>query len=703
MVKKQWLLSLCLFFPLFVLPAWEPAAPQEGGAPDLGVRERLRREELIRILGERNIPFEERSLFSEYGGFGSSVHVRIPASTAPGDISFVLAIPLSGTGEEFGAPGELVPGEFRFEAALAFIEKIRSEKTEINILVAFLGDEVLGLPAEFQKRSHIGLEDLYDTLDSPEDTVLWYLDVVKIPRRITVHHGTADTIAPLSILASLPELCAGHHIPHRFAVRFNELYKLRLIDGPPALQFAQSRGINALYITGDGDPLSQTIFPSGAFSGEPLPAEEFAAMLAAYTADLQISVENPDYHFTIINFWGRTFFVSEPVTLMVFLLAAGMFFFALLIYSILYRHILIIQWQIFIRRSWMLLIFLAFLMITLQGGGLFLSFLLDRFHISQPSGSYGDALLKLLMAMVLFSFLNPLPELLSIPRKENFYGNAAVILITLGILMAALLDITLIPLFLWAFLFIFLGAAIKIPLLVYLSALFTPIQAVVACINILNTGSNKLAEIILSGNFFTSFYFAVILLPFMLIFKRGFILSRKGKPSRPLAVQLIPRLVLLAGSLGITFFYIGYRAKQPVIEPVRRTITETSADKGILNIRSREISFLERRITEVNLEARGSPVRFDMYLDAVGSGALPVIYSAPMPFEFSPGRNSIEFILGEGPPNPFSTEIVVPLNFTGFLRVEALYTNWDGTVDTLPPPESDDYVLRVVRTIPLSN
>ncbi|MDR3168077.1 MAG: hypothetical protein LBT93_09040, partial [Treponema sp.] len=470
--------------------------------------------------------------------------------------------------------------------------------------------------------------------------------------------------------------------------------------GPPALQFAQSREINALYISGDGDPLSRTIFPS---SGEPIPAEEFAAMLAAYTASLQVSVENPDYHFTIINLGERTFFVSEPVTLVVFLSAAALFFFALLIYSILYRHILIIQWQIFIRRSWILLIFVAFLMITLQGGGLFLSFLLDRFQISQPSGSYGEAFLKLLMAMVLFSFLHPLPELLSIPRKENFYGNAAVILITLGILIAALLDITLIPLFLWAFLFIFLGATITIPFLVYLSALFTPIQAVVAFVNILNTGSNTLAEIIRSDNLFISFYFAVILLPFMLIFKRGSLLSRKGKPPHPLAVQLIPRLVLLAGSLGISFFYMSYMAKQPVVKPVRRTITETSAERGILNIRSRELNFLERRITEVNLDAKGNPIRFDMYLDTGGSGVLPVIYSAPMPFEFSPGRDSIEFILGEGPPNPFSTEIVVPVNFTGFLRVEALYTSWDATIDTQAPPESDDYVLRVVRAIPISN
>jgi hypothetical protein len=539
------LLVLLLLFPLYILNAQDP------GLQDPGAFERIRRERLVRILEEGNIPFEERSLFTEYGGFGASIHVSVPPSGVPGGINFVLAVPLTGTGEGRGDPEKL---PFHFETALAFIKEIRSRGTDMNIRVAFLGDEVLRLPPEFQKRTHIGLEDLYDTLENPEDTVLWYLDAANPPGKITIHHGTATTIAPLSILRSLPGLCKSHHIPQRFAVRFNELYKLRLIDGPGALQFVQSREVNALYISGDEDPLSRPVFSFGPPSPSIL-AEDLAAMLWDYTASLQVSAENLDYHFTIIHFWERTIFVSEPLTVVILVATAALFFFALLSYSILYRHILIIQWQIFIRRSWMLLIFLAFLMITLQGGGIFLSFLLERFRIPQPSGTYGGAMLKLLMAMILFSFLHPLTELLNIPRKANYYGNAAVVVVTLGVFIAALLDITLIPLFLWAFIFIFLVAIVKKPLLVYLFGLFTPIQAAVAFINILSAGNDRLTEIIRSNSFFVSFYFAVILLPFMLIFKRGAVLVRKKKPPRPLAVLLIPRLGLLAASVGIVLLY----------------------------------------------------------------------------------------------------------------------------------------------------
>ncbi|MDR2103828.1 MAG: hypothetical protein LBP42_06985, partial [Treponema sp.] len=455
-----------------------------------------------------------------------------------------------------------------------------------------------------------------------------------------------------------------------------------------------------LYISG-----GETSFPrigSGGAPEETIRAEDFAAMLVAYTASLQVSAENLDYHFTIIRLLGKFFFISEPLTMILLISVAGVFFFALLMYSILYRHILLIRWQIFLRRSWVILIFLVFLVITLQGGGMFLSFLPERLRIPQPAGAYGEAILKLLFAMVLFSFLYPLPKFLRIPRKEDFYGNTAVILVTLGVLIAAFLDITLVPMFLWAFLFIFLGACVKKPFLVRLFALITPMQAAAAFLTILRIGNGKLAEIIRSDELFVNFFFAVVLLPFILIFKRGDVLSRKGKPVPPLKAGLIPRLILLAASLGGLFGYIAYMAKQPVQDPVRRTMVETSGERGILNIRTREINFLERRITEVHLEAQGNPVRFDMYLNS-GNGIHPVVYSAPMPFEFSADGDSLEFILGEGPPNPFSTEIVIPLDFTGFLRVEALYTEWDGTLDAQPPPANDDYVLRVVRTISISH
>jgi hypothetical protein len=84
----------------------------------------------------------------------------------------------------------------------------------------------------------------------------------------------------------------------------------------------------------------------------------------------------------------------------------------------------------------------------------------------------------------------------------------------------------------------------------------------------------------------------------------------------------------------------------------------------------RDHILLERRTLGITLETRGTPLRFNLYLDA--GDEVPLIYAAPMPFRYL--GNTVEFILGEGPPNPFTTEIVLPNDFTGILRAEALYS-----------------------------
>jgi hypothetical protein len=138
---------------------------------------------------------------------------------------------------------------------------------------------------------------------------------------------------------------------------------------------------------------------------------------------------------------------------------------------------------------------------------------------------------------------------------------------------------------------------------------------------------------------------------------------------------------------------------------------------------------LERRILDITLKAPGTPVRFELYLEGAdgtsaeasapvpGAGlspAIPMIYAAPMPFRFiadenNPGRDAVEFLLGEYPGNPFNTEILLPVDFSGYLRIQAVYAEWDGTIDTEPlpaspakqPPPEYDYALKIIRRIPV--
>jgi hypothetical protein len=71
-----------------------------------------------------------------------------------------------------------------------------------------------------------------------------------------------------------------------------------------------------------------------------------------------------------------------------------------------------------------------------------------------------------------------------------------------------------------------------------------------------------------------------------------------------------------------------------------------------------------------------------------------MIYAAPMPFRYvedesNPGRDAVEFVLGENPGNPFNTEILLPVDFSGYLRGQMVYM------------EDYNNVLKIVRRIPV--
>ena len=142
---------------------------------------------MIRVLNERAVPFEERSLFEDYGGFGSSVHVYISRSGGEGQPetdggTFVLAVPLE--------------RDYAADTALAFIDACIRRGSAVDTLVAFLGDEYNRLPPDIPGISRKGLRDLLSLPDMPENWVLCCLDMEEAPERILILHGTRDYSPP---------------------------------------------------------------------------------------------------------------------------------------------------------------------------------------------------------------------------------------------------------------------------------------------------------------------------------------------------------------------------------------------------------------------------------------------------------------------------------------------------------------------------
>jgi hypothetical protein len=586
---------------------------------------------------------------------------------------------------------------------LAFIRKARQRGLTREIWVTFLGDEQSRVPPDQRRESHTGLEDLLALLENSENAVLVYTDIDEPPEKITLHHGGQKTLAPLSLLQPIPGLCDSHGVPFSFAVTANELYKLGFVEGPSVLGASLTQGIPSLYLEG-------TRNVSGGSPGGKIPAELLGALLLEYAISLNFSMENLDYHYLIFQYFGKTIFVPELITVTTLWALIALGFLIFLIYSIVLRRVLIIQWQIFFRRSWVIVILFIVLFLALQGAELFFGFLLNKFTLSRDRIYFGGIVFTLIMALTLFSLINIFFDRLKIPRKANFYGNAAVILVILGSLIAVFLDITFIPAFIWAFLFTILAVFIPFSLPLYGIGFIIPLQiagTLLTSVGAVNTGFPMINH---TNRIWIILFVTITSFPSVLIFKRAAALvkgrgrRRKKTPSRSRLFRLISWSIMLAASMGALTLYVYNLSKEPQAIPVRRVIAEDSENPAILELTITSRSFLARRILEIRLNARGEPVRFDIYLDSERDPQ--PVYTAPMPFvlrdsEHSPQGSTLEFILGENPPNPFTTDIVLPLTFSGFLRLEALYTRYDPALDPGQPPAGDDYILRVTQTIPI--
>ena len=540
--------------------------------------------------------------------------------------------------------------------------------------------------------------------------MLLYLDMAEAPQSLLIHHGASKNIAPLNVLEPLHTLCESHSIPHTLAVQFNELYKLGLVQGHPVMRFAYTRLLNTLYVSGSNPGLPAKTESDPRNVGAGIAAEDLAALLADYADSLKISSENLDYHFLILPILEHYLFISESMTVAVFIMVIGVFLLAILIHLTIHRKRLIILWQVFIFYTWILPVLLVFLVGALEAAGLLIAVVARKFESSPLINDFGWVCFKVVIALLLFSPLFSVWNLFKIPKKADFYGAAAVLLVLLGTFIAVFLDITFTPIFIWVCLCTMLGTCANKPILVYICAFSTPLLAFRPLMNVLRVyngglltpflSGGRLTEIFLSHNIVHSLYVAVIMLPFLLLFERGIALAQEKKRLLPLRRRIVFIMILFIISLGALALYTYRLSKNVPVAPVRRMVAEKAAGTDILNITLNHAAFLERRSITITIEARGNPLCFNLYLD-MADKTPPVIYASPMPFTITNDWKSIAFRLGEGPPNPFTTEIVLPLDFAGSLRVEALYTAWDPAVDILPPPESDDYVLQVIKTVPL--
>ena len=654
--------------------------------------------------GNKNpILFEERSLLSDYGAFGTSILVRrqgtAPGSRQPG--TFVFAVPLY--------------AEFAVDTAIAVTEKL-FEGDSVNILVAFLGSEKNELPEDLGpshvhgRTSHMGLRDLLALVDIPENWVLCYFDADEAPGELVLRHGIEGYVAPLDTIRPLPFLFASKNIPWSNTIRYNSIYKLGLVEGPEPLSIAWEEEVNGFVISGaqNHGEIVDTVSP-----------EALAELFLEYPSYLDLPIINPDRHYSFFTHPnGNIYFATEGFTVTLLFVVIGFLLFLYLLYSARYNAILVYHIRLFFKFFWVFLILLPWLVVSLKTSAHIYSILFGALSTPHETANYAGIGLTFLLAVALFFLPSPAQDLLHFPRRARFYGFSAVIFGIIGILFAAFLDFSYVPIFLWAFVFIFLGAIFSRPIPVFISALLVPFFAVIALLNIFETGSGRFFELYIFSkwnareSWIVSIQIALLTLPVLLLAWRGIILFQKKMhrgqaPKHDLKLKSIYMSVIIFSVSIVTLVLVMVgqilflKQKNPHPQRYITTVLETENGDGIVTLSVDDTIFQDSRIITLDLEANGNPVRFDVSLKSPYNSALLPVYSSSVPFERENDGQRIEFYLGEYPSNPLAMEIVVPMEFESTLEVTAIYNKWDPAFSPGDEPDAGEYILLVSKSTAL--
>ena len=577
-------------------------------------------ENIISVLRETGVTYEVRPLLHEYGGFGSSVHVNFPVPeyliTSLDDANlfgtFVLAVPIDSA--------------FAVDAALAFVKAVKTQqiwRAQIHLMVAFLADEKDIL--DFSGKSHKGLRDLIRLPDMPGNWTVCYLRSDTAPQALRIHHGNGKYITPLELIKPLPVLFKSYGIPFSFEARYNEIYKLDLIKGRDEIGLLSAGEINSICLyPGNSDISSEKIDP-----------KNLAAMLLKYAWNLPLPLHSPDQHYTIISLPGKNyFFISEFTSIVFLVMSIACLILSLLAVSAFHRVKYISRMRLFLRKGWIFFIILPLMILIVWGTGFLYSFInITLTKTSVLYSDYLDTILIILLAVWLFNNFAFLFDQLSIPRIVQLNGVSAVIIISMGFLVSAALDLTYTGIFLWAFVFTFFGGIIRKPTLIFISAFLIPLRAISAFININEFDSLPVNSfftaahngVLTRGNlrdWFIAFQISVLCLPIMLLLKRSTIFKNMVQEKMKIT------LALRFGTLGCIVIAIVLKAllftRQP--EQINRTITGSN----ILGVNVSHTLFLDSRIVNIKLESPARPVMFSLYLRS-SDNSLPLIYSSTVP------------------------------------------------------------------------
>lgn len=624
------------------------------------------------ILEERSIPFEVRPLKAQTGAFGENTLVRLSADDASNSQKAVLVIAVPVEDNRLG-----------MESAIDLIVELSESAQGTPLHVFFLDDETSRIPLRYGMPRHFGLRALIAEYPVPEERSVLYFAPGNRAEDLTVQHASSGTLSPLATLKPLMAALDKNRISWALETPWNELFRLRLVDGPEALQLLNTAGYHAIAIT---SPSKSTPLLA-ARENDTLSAESLAQALADYTLAHPHSLEAPDKRYTLFQLGQRVWPIDEQFVIIAFLLVTVLSSVYILVYSMTKRSILVARMRVFLRRVWILGVLALVLFICLFAAEYFVSTAYRRITGSaQALGSMHMAakgLLTIITAIAFYMLLNLLILYRRLPVRSHFWAVATIVFFALATLVTASIDFTFVPVFLWAYVLSFVSAQFSRMLPSLLLAIAAMFPVANTAIGAAMTKGSRLLELFTTGSPLASLYMVIVLLPFMLLVKKSLPTRSRRLGFSTIAIRLPMRITFCAVSIAASYFAFSTLPATPHESnaSIRRVSPQVRVGAGVdedstISLVRRE--FLDRQTISISIPTTDKPDRVE--IEIIGDSAL-FVYDSQVPWLADASGTHITFTTGENPPDPLSFDVTLQRNAKGIIRARKL--SYDDNTETM--------------------
>jgi hypothetical protein len=602
-------------------------------------------------------------------------------------------------------------GSVNAAALLAAARQLAESTPPISIRFLLLGAEH-GPTEQYPLGSRLILQDFYP--EHPVATL--YLSLAGGSSPIQLDTGSGGRITPHWLTERTVGALQQSGLPFHVSLTETQVARADLEKHPGVLEPYLSQDVPAVGLAGASDrrrPEGRAGAPREEASGNDLTGGETVSRLAAVITGFVSASEGGlgtawDSHYVFFQLADRFLFVSEQSYLAVLL---GVIF-ATSLYGVVFRGRFDRYARTIGRNFWSLPVLYALTTGVLIGATAVIQYYLrvrgfpDLWEL-YPFLFFGA---KVVLTLFLFSLMFLGLRRMPIAKNGSFYSASAIVLLFIGMVALATVDIAFAYYFLWAYVWTFIFSVTRNRLAKWIASIAAPLWLVSAAVDIFSLPALRAAQGLLLSPLTGNLVLALVMLPFLLMLIRlDFLVRHPVTGRRSFAVQLFT--LATAAGVAVLIIYIQsiqpYGSEQP--QPVRavhylterdegnRLQLESPAPLGVFslqygqesyriraNSRSMEIpmpgsslpwtiterssTFLSRREYVIELD----PVRPAYEIQAqLRSEQDLVLLEANFPFQLEPEVGRARFFIGRYPPDPLVLRFTVTAGTQAALTLEA--------------------------------